>query len=185
MFRKIYNVKTLNLGQHFDTSKVTNMFAMFEGGYYLENIILGDKFKTDEVTNMSRMFAGCWYLKDLDFSNFNTKNVTDMSYMFNDATAFRNFTNTAKFNTEKVTTMGYIFGIAQTLENVDKLEKIYVNNDFNTACLTSYMDYTNMFTGRTKLRGGNGSYLSDPASADLTWLRVDRPGVQGYFTRKS
>lgn len=109
MFRKIYNVKTLNLGQYFDTSKVTNMFAMFEGGYYLENLILGDKFKTDEVTNMSRMFAGCWYVKDIDFSKFNTKNVTDMSYMFNDATVFRNFTNTAKFNTEKVTDMSYMF----------------------------------------------------------------------------
>lgn len=67
----------------------------------------------------------------------------------------------------------------------DNLERIYVNNDFNTTRLTSYMDYTNMFTGRNKLRGGNNSYLSDPASADLTWLRVDRPGVQGYFTRKS
>ena len=33
--------------------------------------------------------------------------------------------------------------------------------------------------------GGNGSYLSDPSTADKTWLRVDRPGVQGYFTRKS
>lgn len=109
MFRKVYNVRTLNLGANFDTSKVTNMFAMFEGGYYLENLILGDKFKTDEVTNMSRMFAGCWYVKDIDFSKFNTKNVTDMSYMFNDATAFRNFTNTAKFNTEKVTDMSYMF----------------------------------------------------------------------------
>lgn len=109
MFRKVYNVRTLNLGANFDTSKVTNMFAMFEGGYDLQNLILGDKFKTDEVTNMSRMFAGCWYVKDIDFSKFNTKNVTDMSYMFNYATAFRNFTNTAKFNTEKVTDMSYIF----------------------------------------------------------------------------
>ncbi len=109
MFRKVYDVRTLNLGANFDTSKVTNMFAMFEGGYNLQNLILGDKFKTDEVTNMSRMFAGCWYVKDIDFSKFNTKNVTDMSYMFNDATAFRNFTNTAKFNTEKVTDMSYMF----------------------------------------------------------------------------
>jgi hypothetical protein len=109
MFRKVYDVRTLNLGANFDTSKVTNMFAMFEGGYNLQNLILGDKFKTDEVTNMSRMFAGCWYVKDIDFSKFNTKNVTDMSYMFNDATAFRNFTNTAKFDTGKVTDMSYMF----------------------------------------------------------------------------
>ena len=64
----------------------------------------------------------------------------------------------------------------------DKLEKIYVNNDFNTAKLTT--SFTEMFRNRKKLRGGNGSYLADPSTADKTWLRVDRPGVQGYFTRK-
>ena len=63
----------------------------------------------------------------------------------------------------------------------DKLERIYVNNDFNTFKLTSF---SNMFKNRKKLRGGNGSYLADPSMADKTWLRVDRPGVQGYFTRK-
>ena len=63
----------------------------------------------------------------------------------------------------------------------DKLEKIYVNNDFNTAKLTNF---SGMFRNRKKLRGGNGSYLADPSTADKTWLRVDRPGVQGYFTRK-
>ena len=63
----------------------------------------------------------------------------------------------------------------------DKLETIYVNNDFNTAKLT---DFSGMFQNRKKLRGGNGSYLADPDTADKTWLRVDRPGVQGYFTRR-
>ena len=63
----------------------------------------------------------------------------------------------------------------------DKLETIYVNNDFDTSELT---DDTNMFRNRKRLRGGNGSYLADPSMADKTWLRVDRPGVQGYFTRK-
>ena len=87
----------------------------------------------------------------------------------------------SNFNTEKVTTMGYIFGIAQTLENVDKLEKIYVNNDFNTSNITGS---DRMFDFRKKLRGGNGSFLAEPGTADKTWLRVDRPGVQGYFTRK-
>ena len=63
----------------------------------------------------------------------------------------------------------------------DKLEKIYVNNDFNTTNLTNF---SQMFRNRMKLRGGNGSYLTDPSTADKTWLRVDRPGVQGYFTIK-
>ena len=75
--------------------------------------------------------------------------------------------------------MYYMFGIYYGFN--DNLEKIYVNNDFNTSGLT---DYSRIFENRKKLRGGNGSYLADPSTADKTWLRVDRPGVQGYFTRK-
>ena len=58
---------------------------------------------------------------------------------------------------------------------------IWISNDFNTAKITSY---GSVFGNRKKLRGGNGSFLADPSAADLSWLRVDRPGVQGYFTRK-
>ena len=51
----------------------------------------------------------------------------------------------------------------------------------NTAKLTNFSE---MFNNRKKLRGGNGSYLTNPSTANKSWLRVDRPGVQGYFTRK-
>ena len=78
--------------------------------------------------------------------------------------------------------MNYMFALPDKDKLKDKLETIYVNNDFNTTKLTYF---TEMFKNRKKLRGGNGSYLADPSTADKTWLRVDRPGVQGYFTRKS
>ena len=103
---------------------------------------------------MSHMFSGMISLTTLNLSNFNTSQVTDMSYMFS-------------FQNERAPN--------------DKLEKIYVNNDFDTSKLTSFSD---MFKDCEKLRGGNGSYLADPSTADKTWLRVDRPGVHGYFTRK-
>ena len=77
--------------------------------------------------------------------------------------------------------MSYMFALPDKYISNDKLEKIYVNNDFNTAKLKYSLE---MFRNRKKLRGGNGSYLADPSTADKTWLRVDRPGVQGYFTRK-
>jgi len=89
--------------------------------------------------------------------------------------------NLSNFDTSKVTNMSYMFALPNEYIPNDKLEKIYVNNDFNTAKLTYF---SGMFINRRKLRGGNGSYLADPSTADKTWLRVDRPGVQGYFTRK-
>ena len=65
----------------------------------------------------------------------------------------------------------------------DQLETIYVKNDFDTTKLTGYSE---MFKNRKKLRGGAGSYLADPSTADKSWLRIDDPahGRPGYFTRK-
>jgi len=80
-----------------------------------------------------------------------------------------------------VMSMNYMFFLNDKDKIKDKLEKIYVNNDFDTTNLRSHAV---MFKNRNKLRGGNGSYLADPSTADKSWLRVDRPGVQGYFTRK-
>ena len=126
------------------------------------------------------MFYEVWNLASLDLSNFDTSNVTDMSAMFYNMFGLTSL-DLSSFNTSKVTDMRYMFSILDYYRSNDKLNKIYVNNDFNTSSL---MNSSDMFTYRYKLRGGNGSYLANPSLADKTWLRVDRPGVQGYFTRK-
>ena len=41
-------------------------------------------FNTQNVTNMSHMFIGCASLKNINLSNFNTQNVTNMSCMLRD-----------------------------------------------------------------------------------------------------
>ncbi len=178
MFALTPNLTSLDLS-NFDTSKVTNMYAMFNGMSNLITLNLSS-FDTSKVTNMSNMFSVTPKLTTLDLSNFNTSNVTDMSNMFSD---MRNLTSLdiSNFDTSNVTKMNRMFLLPNGYEYNDKLEKIYVNNDFNTSKLAEFSD---MFKNRKKLRGGNGSYLSNPSTADKTWLRVDRPGVQGYFTRK-
>lgn len=126
------------------------------------------------------MFSNMTNLISLDLSNFNTSMVKDMSGMFHDMTNLTTL-DLSNFDTSQVTNMSDMFYLRDEDMTKDKLEKIYVNNDFNTAKLTNF---SGMFRNRKKLRGGNGSYLADPSTADKTWLRVDRPGVQGYFTRK-
>ena len=177
MFYLMESLTNLNIS-NFRTPKVVSMNKMF---CYtaLSNINL-TKFDTSKVLDMSFMFNNMKKLETLDLSNFDTREVTAMYAMFYNTPNLTSL-DISNFNTEKVTTMGYIFGIAQTLENVDKLEKIYVNNDFNTSNITGS---DRMFDFRKKLRGGNGSFLANPSTADLSWLRVDRPGMQGYFTRK-
>ena len=204
MFSYMSNLTTLNLS-NLDTSKVTNMYSMFEDMHSLTTLNVSN-FDTSQVTNMDRMFYGMSSLTTLDLSNFDTSKVTDMSGMFSEMLSLTTL-DLSNFDTSKVTDMGSMFAEMLSLTTLDlsnfdtsqvtnmsgmfylndmyisedKLETIYVNNDFNTAKLT---DFSGMFQNRKKLRGGNGSYLADPSFADKTWLRVDRPGVLGYFTRR-
>ncbi len=178
MFSFMFKLTSLNLS-NFDTSKVTNMNSMFHGMSSLTTLNLSN-FNTSQVHNMGYMFSTMSSLTSLNLSNFDTSKVEDMSYMFR---GILNLTSLdlSSFNTSKVTNMDGMFKLWDGDDSEDKLERIYVNNDFDTSKLTNFFD---MFKNRKKLRGGNGSYLADPSMADKSWLRVDRPGAQGYFTRK-
>ena len=178
MFYEMGKLASLDLS-NFDTSNVTDMSQMFSSTFKLTSLNLSS-FNTSNVTNMRNMFAYTSRLTSLDLSNFDTSNVTDMSRMFFDMQKLVSL-DISNFNTNKTTNVDSMFGLRDDDAYEDILEKIYVNNDFDTSNL---MNFSDMFAYRYKLRGGNGSYLADPSTADKTWLRVDRPGVQGYFTRK-
>ena len=180
MFFNTSNLTTLNLS-NFDTSKVTDMGSMFYGTSNLTTLNLSS-FNTSNVTDMSYMFYGMSNLTTLNLSSFNTSNVTDMSCMFSGMPNLITL-DISNFDTSQVTSMYGMFYLKDEDILKDKLEKIYVNNDFNTAKLT---DFSRMFKNRKKLRGGAGSYLTDPSTADKTWLRIDDPtnSRPGYFTRK-
>lgn len=214
MFTDVENVRELNLS-NFNTSKVYDMNHMFSGMKKLERITFGPNFSTSRVNDMDRMFSGLSKLKTLDLSNFDTANVTEMSGMFSYDVMLNDLKLGSNFTTENVTDMSYMFaGICDlasidlstfstprlkivgnmfslidednqlvTCPNGDKLQKIYAVNDFNISKIRQTSD---IFTGREKLRGGAGSFLSDPSTADKTWLRIDDPtnGRPGYFTRK-
>ena len=179
MFNDMSNLTTLDLS-NFDTSKVTSMDFMFHGMSSLTTLNLSN-FDTSKVTDMESMFEDMSNLTTLDLTNFNTSNVTNMLSMFEGMSNLTTL-NLSNFDTSQVIDMRFMFYLDEKDISKDKLETIYVNNDFNTAKLKYFL---RMFSNRKKLRGGNGSYLADPSDADKTWLRVDRPGVQGYFTRKS
>ena len=180
MFGNMYNLTSLDLS-NFDTSNVWSMSNMFSGMINLTTLDLSN-FDTSKVTNMRYMFSYMYKLTTLNLSNFDTSNVTDMYYMFYFMSNLTTL-NLSNFDTSKVINMDNMFALPDEYKLSDKLERIYVNNDFNTAKLTNF---SGMFTNRKKLRGGNGSYLTDPSTADKSWLRIDDPahGRPGYFTRK-
>ena len=175
MFKNTHKLKNLDV-HHFNTQKVKHMQYMFYGSGATSLDL--SHFDTSKVEDMSKMFAEMANITELDLSNFNTSNVKDMSRMFDRTVELRTL-DISNFNTSKVTDFSKMFAS----EYINKLERIYVKQDFDTSAGT---DFTDIFKGRTVLRGGNGSFLSDPSTADKTWLRIDDPanGRPGYFTRK-
>ena len=178
MFSRTSSIQQLDLS-HFNTGNVTAMNDMFSLMTSLTQINFGANFDTSNVTDMTGMFYQSTSLVNLDLSHFNTKKVKSMISMFSQMSGLT-ILDISNFETPSLENAGSMFAIDPGFS--DNLEKIYVNQDFDTSKLTSS---TNAFIRRNRLRGGNGSYLSDPSTADKTWFRVDRPGVQGYFTRKS
>ena len=178
MFYDMPSLTSLNLS-HFDTSKVTDMHFMFRDTSSLASLDLSN-FDTSKVTDMNYMFHNTSSLTSLNLSNFDTSKVTNMEAMFSGMSGLTSL-DLSNFDTSQVTNMENMFNLQDEYKLNDKLETIYVNNDFDTA---KVINFSAMFVNRKKLRGGNGSFLVAPGAADLSWLRVDRPGVQGYFTRK-
>ena len=178
MFSGMSSIQQLDL-THFSTGNVAAMNDMFSLMTSLTQINFGANFDTSNVTDMTGMFYQSTSLVNLDLSHFNTKKVKTMNSMFSQMSGLT-ILDISNFETPSLEDAGSMFAIDPGFS--DNLEKIYVNQDFDTSKLTTS---TNVFIRRNRLRGGNGSYLADPSTADKTWLRVDRPGVQGYFTRKS
>ena len=179
MFYKMNKITDLDLSS-FNTQNVTDMGGMFAYVTNLKSLNLSN-FNTRKVTNMYSMFSSMTSLITLDLSSFDTSNVTNMDGMFYHANSLVSL-DLSNFNTSNVMNVQGMFELGDEDTDKDKLTVIYVNNDFDTSKITIF---TNMFKNRKKLRGGNGSYFADPSMADKTWLRVDRPGVQGYFTKKA
>lgn len=214
MFSKMEKIKNIDLS-NFDTSKVEDMNNLFRDAKSLESVIFGPKFNTSKVTSMASMFSDTPKLKSLDLSNFDTSNVTDMNSMFNYTLSLNSLKFGPNFVTDKVKNMLMMFVGTCSLDSLDlstfkttkltnvtkmfalldwddisfecldgdKLRNIYVSEDFDISNINQSAD---IFTGRKNLRGGAGSFLTNPATADKTWLRIDDPtnSRPGYFTRK-
>ena len=107
---------SLDLGEKFDTSNVTNMERMFVNTGYkaMTSLNLGEKFDTSNVTNMESMFFGTGYtaMTSLDLGEkFDTSNVTNMERMFVN-TGYKAMTSLnlgEKFDTSNVTNMKSMF----------------------------------------------------------------------------
>ena len=143
LFHKFVNLKTINFGNCFVTSSVTQMSGMFAGCSSLTGLDLScfetsavtdmygvfgscgslthldlTSFDTSNVTDMSSMFDGCRSLTSLDLTSFDTSSVTDMGSMFNDCMSLPHL-NLTSFDTSKATDMAFMFSSCNSLTSLD------------------------------------------------------------------
>ena len=97
-------------------SNITNCNCMFSD---LSNIISIDfsKFDTSQVTSMIYMFYKCYSLKSLDLTNFKTELVEDMCSMFKECTSLEILN--LNFKAPLVVDLSHMFEFCYKLKSID------------------------------------------------------------------
>ena len=150
MFSDCYSLEELNLGSRFDTGSVTNMMHMFDSCNSLTSLNLGDKFNTSNVNDMRSMFAGCDSLTSLNLGDkFDTSNVKNMSLMFRVCDSLTSLNLGDKFNTSNVTNMWWMFYGCSSLTSLNLGDK------FNTSNVTDMSGMFNECSSLTSLNLGD------------------------------
>ena len=169
LFQEFVNLKTIDFGNCFDTSSVTDMSSMFNYCTSLTSLDLSG-FDTSNVTDMGWMFNYCTSLTSLDLSGFDTSNVTDMGWMFNYCASLTSL-DLSGFDTSSVTDMSLMFQNCASLtsldvssfdtSNVTKMAGMFSNcKDLTSLDLSGFdtsnvADMSNMFRSCTSLTNLN------------------------------
>ena len=136
-FNKCKCLKKIIFPSSFNTKNVQYMQDMFHSCEMLEELVFSNNFVVDNVIEMKGMFANCKCLENLDLRNFNTSNVKDMCFMFDQCYNLKNILiNPQTFITKNVNNMGHMFNRCNNLKNIN-----LSNFDIQNVNLLSYMFY--------------------------------------------
>ena len=126
------NLTTVGDLSDWNTSNVTIMRGMFQRASSLTNIGDLSEWQTGNVTDMAGMFFNATNLTNIgDLSKWQTGNVTNMYGMFYNATNLTNIGNLDNWDTSKVTNMKWMFTNAKNLTNIGDLSKWRTSNVTN------------------------------------------------------
>ena len=158
LFQGFVNLKTINFGNCFVTSSVTQMSGMFAGCSSLTGLDLSC-FETSAVTDMYGVFSSCGSLTHLDLTSFDTSNVTAMSSMFDGCRSLTSLDLTS-FDTSSVTDMGSMFDDCMSLPHLDL-------TSFDTSKVT---DMAFMFTSCNSLTSLDLSNFDTSNVTNMLWM---------------
>ncbi|EIA7426082.1 BspA family leucine-rich repeat surface protein [Listeria monocytogenes] len=118
-------------------SGVTSFDSAFYSSKTIKEVIIRDNDYPEAplLKNTNSMFYTCSNLSKVDVSGLNTSSVTDMAYVFADATSLKEL-DLSNFDTSSVTTMRGMFANCTSLEELDL-------SNFDTSSVT---DMSSMFS---------------------------------------
>lgn len=171
MFSGCKALKSIDLSDVYLTN-IPDFSYMFYNCEQLASISLPNNTLLATNISMEGMFKGCSSLTSLDFINtINTKNVTDMSYMFS-ATGITEVPENLSLNLSGCKDMSWMFSNCSTLQivylaqntdvnptitksmfyNCNKLNYITLGNNTHIFNMNSVTDLTSMFNYCNKLK---------------------------------
>ena len=113
-----------------NSKNIENLSCSFKNFENLQEIDLSN-FDTTNVTNMESMFEGCESLKKINFHDtFNTSKVTTMEYMFRNCKNLQEI-DLSNFDTKNVENMSYMFSECSSLKKIDCINKLDATNVIN------------------------------------------------------
>ena len=115
MFKNVLQLQKVRLSSDKNV-KIKSMESLFENCGSLTSIEF-DGFDTSELKSMKKTFYNCYSLTNTEFlETINTKQVTDMSYLF--ANADLESFSPKSFDTSSVTTMSHMFDNCFSLREI-------------------------------------------------------------------
>ena len=118
MFSNCEKLEYLDLST-FDISRVNEIEFMFNECKSLKEIKGLSSFSKNKVNKINSMFENCYELECIDLSNFDTSEITDMSWAFNFCLKLKEIKGINNFNTSKVENMESMFKCCEKLEYLD------------------------------------------------------------------
>ena len=120
MFFGMSNLTRVDL-QNLDLSNTVNLNNMFQGCSKL-SIVNFPVTGTGNDARADNMFLNCTSLGNVNtLSNWDTSNITNMSYMFDGCSYLNNLTGLSNWNTGNVTDMKYMFRGCSMLKSLSAL----------------------------------------------------------------
>jgi surface protein len=131
IFNGCESMESLDLSE-WKPNKLKVIESMFQNCKILDSLKGLENFDTSEVTNMSYVFQNCKTLIEIKgIYGWKTENVTSFSNMFDGCESLKELPDLSKWETKKATRMDYMFRNCSNLEEIKCISEWNVRNVIN------------------------------------------------------